>query len=419
MFKHFLHSAVTQVIVTFLQVILGIIVARALLTEGKGIIAVYLSFLTLIMSLGNLGVRQASSYYLGKLNFTDGEVAVLQKYLLVITTFLVTLVMTLVLYEEGRLFSYATLFLFLAIPFQLYCGQMSGYALARRWVYRMNRLNLVNAATLLTVVAILFYFTTPSVEKYFFGYFLSWVAGSVYVYWWGHRDLDLSFDGGKIAFFRKHVKEFVKLGLAFAVPLFVIGINNQADILILNAFVEKSVVGVYAVSVGVTRLLWYFPQIFNTIVFSHSISSKDADAFSLSLWKKSKRIMLLSLVPFILLALFSVPLILLLYGEPFAEAGRILWILLPGTYAMIWFTLVNGDFAARGYQHITLRVMVVGATVNIGLNLILVPRFGMYGAAIASTGSFLLVSAIYLWQYKALVIKKAIGEEGRETPLTR
>jgi len=280
---------VTQIIVTVIQVIIGIVVARTLLTEGKGIIAIYLSILGLSNAFGNLGVRQASSYYLGKLDFTEGEIAVLQRCLLVFATVLVTGLTAGALYWEGSLFSYSSVFLFLAIPFQLFCGQISGYALARRWVYRINRLNLINALTLLVTIGFLFYFTTPSVEKYFFSYLISWIAGALYVYCWSSRNLDLTFNGNFLQFFRRHSYNFLKLGLTFAIPLTVIGINNQADILILNAFVEKSLVGIYSVGVTVTRLIWFFPMIFNTIVFSHSVSSKNPDRFSINLWIQSKK----------------------------------------------------------------------------------------------------------------------------------
>lgn len=95
----------------------------------------------------------------------------------------------------------------------------------------------------------------------------------------------------------------------------------------------------------------------------------------------------------------------------FFHAGLIIDLLLPGFYLqMIPYLLillvgviprsveasVGTLFTARGLPSVSLWVNWLLLAVNVGLNLLLIPRYGLYGAAIATTTSFLLKPMIML-----------------------
>jgi O-antigen/teichoic acid export membrane protein len=57
------------------------------------------------------------------------------------------------------------------------------------------------------------------------------------------------------------------------------------------------------------------------------------------------------------------------------------------------------ELVARKKMYTILRLMVVGTIVNIVGNLVMVPRMGIAGAALASSISYSLVSLIATWYY--------------------
>jgi O-antigen/teichoic acid export membrane protein len=81
-----------------------------------------------------------------------------------------------------------------------------------------------------------------------------------------------------------------------------------------------------------------------------------------------------------------------LYGRPFADAGPILAV-------HIWSSVFVFLGVARGQwlvneklQHFYLASTMVGAVANVGLNLVLIPRAGGLGAAVATVVSYALAA---------------------------
>jgi PST family polysaccharide transporter len=86
----------------------------------------------------------------------------------------------------------------------------------------------------------------------------------------------------------------------------------------------------------------------------------------------------------IALSVFAVPIVVMLYGEPFRAAGiafRLQVLAAPfvalGVLSSAWLVLLR----CTGHA---LRRTVIGAVANIALNLVLIPRYGIAGAAAAT-----------------------------------
>jgi O-antigen/teichoic acid export membrane protein len=98
------------------------------------------------------------------------------------------------------------------------------------------------------------------------------------------------------------------------------------------------------------------------------------------------------------------PVVTLLYGPGFGEAARPLELL-------IWaipLTLLSGHhryaLIACGRQQLELVAALVGAALNVGLNLLLIPVFGMVGAACA-----LLVSEAAIWCVAYAFVRRRVA----------
>jgi O-antigen/teichoic acid export membrane protein len=95
--------------------------------------------------------------------------------------------------------------------------------------------------------------------------------------------------------------------------------------------------------------------------------------------------------------LFATQAVTLLYGSDFSEAGRTTSIIVSGEALAFVSTLLVVVLIATGRHRAYPIIMLIGLTTNIGLNLILIPRYSFEGAAIATIATEALVLAMLVW----------------------
>lgn len=101
-------------------------------------------------------------------------------------------------------------------------------------------------------------------------------------------------------------------------------------------------------------------------------------------------------------AIFSQPILHILFGEAFIAANLALAVLLLNA-GLAYFTLAYGTpLLAWQSDRAYVKILMIGALVNLGLNLLLIPRFGIEGAAIAT----LITQAVVL-AFLAFIVNAA------------
>ncbi|MBR5523666.1 MAG: flippase [Clostridia bacterium] len=86
------------------------------------------------------------------------------------------------------------------------------------------------------------------------------------------------------------------------------------------------------------------------------------------------------------------------YGANFAEAGVMLMMFSPLVFVIGTSNVLGSLYLTpSGQRARSNRAIITGACVNLVLNILLIPKFGAYGAVIASVLAELVISAIYLY----------------------
>jgi O-antigen/teichoic acid export membrane protein len=116
----------------------------------------------------------------------------------------------------------------------------------------------------------------------------------------------------------------------------------------------------------------------------------------------ARHIFLVSFVLCILLFLLAEWLITLLYGSEFREAAVALRILMPGIAMMSMTKVLANDIAGRGKPEINSLAGVITLSINVLLNITLIPHFGLIGVALACTISYMIQSLIIAFYYRKL-----------------
>jgi O-antigen/teichoic acid export membrane protein len=189
------------------------------------------------------------------------------------------------------------------------------------------------------------------------------------------------------------------------VPTVLFGIRGQAgtlasffsyrlDVFVVNYFLDASQVGLYSLGVIISEALWQLPAIVATALFPRTARTvgAGADDFTCMILRQ---VSLITIVAAVLLAAASPVAIPLIFGARFAPSISVVWWILPGTVALSLGKVVAADLTARGLVNHLPVSAVIGLILTLVLDFLLIPRFGIQGAALASSAAY-LGSGIYL-----------------------
>lgn len=87
----------------------------------------------------------------------------------------------------------------------------------------------------------------------------------------------------------------------------------------------------------------------------------------------------------------------ILFGHRYGPSATVLRILLPGTVALSVQSIISSYVASRGRPRLVFVAWLCGALFGIAADLIVVPSWGIDGAAIVSVAAYALVLGIHLW----------------------
>lgn len=183
---------------------------------------------------------------------------------------------------------------------------------------------------------------------------------------------------------------FARHGIAFGLKTQLGGVlqlfNYRLDAFILNYWWGGSQVGIYSVSVALAELLWYLPLSASTVL-GPEVSRRDPAAASQATSWACRNVFWLAVAGG--LALFVVSRVLIrIFLPAFLTAIPTLAILLPGVSATCFTRVIASDLNSRGKPLLPSSVAFASACLALALCFGMIPRFGMWGAAAATSISY-------------------------------
>jgi len=162
----------------------------------------------------------------------------------------------------------------------------------------------------------------------------------------------------------------------------------HVDVLMLRTFVGSEQTGYYKAALSIAEYVWFVPIALETLLLhsTSSLWSEEAydhiDALAEKITRYTILFVLLLAIGIAALADRFVP---LYFGAEYAPVVRPLLWLLPGT---IGFAVAKPIVAiSRGHGNLRPLIAATGlaAALNLGLNAALIPRYGLAGAAVATS----------------------------------
>ncbi len=204
----------------------------------------------------------------------------------------------------------------------------------------------------------------------------------------------------------KLMKRIVKEALPTGALLLVFSIYNRIDIFILQSLKGAEPVGIYGLAYKVHDNLVlgaaFLANAFFPVISQYGNINELEKRFEpmREIYQKLFDVLLMAgLVMVVFVLIFSPLIIQIIGGREFSASILTLRILVLGAFIAYFNHLTGYSLIALGKQKISLIIAVVALVWNIGLNLLLIPRFSYLAAAsitIATEGLVLILTSLYL-----------------------
>jgi O-antigen/teichoic acid export membrane protein len=194
-------------------------------------------------------------------------------------------------------------------------------------------------------------------------------------------------------------RNLLRQALAYGLRIYPAGImqylNLRFDQFLVESLAGTNALGLYAVVVSLTEAAWQVPIALSTALFSRVSATSDRQADRVTP-RVLRLTLIVTLLEVVALFLLGRPLIRLLFGAEFEAALPALYWLLPGTLLYAMPRVLEGDLAGRGYPSIPSLAVGVAVMVTVVLDLFWIPRWGIVGAARASSLAYAANALILL-----------------------
>lgn len=379
---------VSNVYLVVVGLVGAVLTARVLGPEGRGIFAVLVTVATIGVQLGNFGTHTANTYHIA----ADRRLlpALLSNSIVLglgLGTLVAAVLHALIAIQPDLLpagirplLTWATA----AVPFGIVLLLVQHLFLGLNDIRRYNGLQVVQStATLLLMVSLAIVGLGSALNFFIISFVViaaSAVAGTAMLLRRSGRfsmpDLGL-LGRTSIYGFRVYLATlFAFLALHF-------------DLLMVARMLGSEAAGHYSIAARMAEMIYLLPAVAGTMLFA-TVSSRSAGRWAFT--RQTAGTIALLLVPLVVLAaIVARPVTTLLFGPSFAAAvPAFLW-LLPGVYFLGVNTIFMQYFAGTGMPIFAIASPAAAAILNVALNLYLLPRAGIIGAAIASTAAYALM----------------------------
>lgn len=177
-------------------------------------------------------------------------------------------------------------------------------------------------------------------------------------------------------------------------------LNYRLSYYFLAALAGPQAVGVLSVGVALAEALWLVGRSAAQTQYVDLINAPDKTLRLPAFLRATRLTGLITLAGLLALLALPAPLLALVFGKDFAGARPIIAGLAPGILALSVGMLLSTWFVGLGHYAPSNRATGAGLLMTLVACVVLVPRFGAVGAALATSASHLTSTAALLWQFR-------------------
>jgi O-antigen/teichoic acid export membrane protein len=383
--KKSLQTLVRNVLIQVAGIVGSIVIARTLGAGGKGI------YTYAVVTLGAIvipnGLSSAVAWQYTKRGRSPAAIFRAMVTILVA----VAVPLSIALAAIGLLVPNQRVLLYVAVaaPLALFTQSSTGFFLAD------SDVRTVNASQMFSVLAVAAYvplliFAHASIWLVLALWVAGSAAGTVYAAV-RVRQYAVRTDGDSEG---PVVHEQLIYGLQMGLNSLTAYLNLRIDVFIIIFMLGQSALGVYSVGLGIGEMLWQLSRSIVTASFGRIARGEESDA-AVATATSMRHAFALVTTCSIVVAIVARPLVPFVYGRAFEESVVVTWLLLPGIIVYSMMGTVNTFFTQQiGEPKLPLVFRTVSTAICAGLTILMLPRVGIAGGAIATSISYIASFAL-------------------------
>ncbi|MGD0950814.1 MAG: flippase [Methanotrichaceae archaeon] len=399
--KNTLSLILASVISMVLGLFYGVYTARYLGPERYGTISFAIAFIGLFSILTDIGIQQLALREIARdkslVGKYLGNIAVLKVFLTIITFGLIALTINLLKYPDPTV--KVVYLIALSTVLSAFSGMFNSVFQAFEKMEYSSIGSILNSASMLAGGLLAIYYGL-SIMGFALIYVFSNALGLIYNVIIAQRlgiTPRLQVDYG-------FIKSLVRRALPFGIGgLFLVYYVWIARVM-LSVMVNNEAVGYYSAAYNLMASLNFVPSAFVASLFPlMAIFFKGSDKSLDKVFRLGIKYMYMLALPMAVgVTLLAKEIIALIYGPKFLPSAMALEILIWAEFFIFIDVLLSQMLLSINKENITMINAGLGAALNIGLNLVLIPRLGIEGSALATLTTefyFFVISFIILKRY--------------------
>jgi O-antigen/teichoic acid export membrane protein len=387
----------SNITIMLVGVLVSIITARILGVVGMGNYTTLTSFSILFVTLSELGIRQSNVYYIAKQPNMLTDIFAANFYIWLFSSVIgITAFLLILLNQKINFEIHLIITACFIIPLNIANSFLNGFMHGLDKVAKNSRFNLINSFIRLISLVLFVVLLKLNVLGALLVLIIPVFTNFRRKWFFLRKNFNIKIE---FKLDTKLIKTLFNHGVLYGLALFLMTNQKKVPIYIMTGMVSQENIGLYGVGVAFSGLIYQLFSALAPIIFVKSAKSKDPVTTSFEIQKLMRVLFVVLILTGILFFFIIDYVLLILYGNAFVESSEVTKIMLLGVVFYNLFLVLNMDMAGKGKPYLAIYTLVPITVLNVILNLLFLPTYGIVGAAIATSFSQGMASVIYLFLY--------------------
>lgn len=216
--------------------------------------------------------------------------------------------------------------------------------------------------------------------------FDSFVLACGFIYFYFCNSVSLSNTKSFLTFKKETAVDLLRDSWPLILSGIVISIYMKIDQIMIKEMINNEAIGQYAAAVRLSEIWYFIPMVIVSSLFPAIINAKkqSAEIYYTRLQKLFDLMVWMALAIALPMTFFSVWVVNLLYGEQYTQAGSVLMIHI-WTGIFVFLGVASGKwFLSENLTMLSFWRTFSGMVINVILNFVLIRKYGIQGAAVAT-----------------------------------
>ena len=199
--------------------------------------------------------------------------------------------------------------------------------------------------------------------------------------------------------------KIIKSGLPFGMISLALSIDYSVDTFMLSIYVPDNQVGWYNVAYGLLKSALFIFGAFNKVIVPSLTKVYETEPKTVNRWYyRTIKFYIILAIPFSIGGmLLAFPLFNLLYTPEFLPAAVVFQVIIWDAAFLLFSSFCGQITTITSKENLAMRIYILSAVFNVIMNLIMIPRFGILGAAYITVLTDFFIAALFL-----NILKKAM-----------